>query len=133
MLHECFADEIAVDFPSVARVVDRMRDAFLGERADADVLCAEVSLSPREACAGLVVPFEVPVRVTCLQCGGRGESWTEACDLCGGRGESRIARPVRVSLPPGVSHGARIRFRLRSPNAPSVRVELHVSIRSQVL
>jgi len=30
MTHECFADEIAIDFPSVGRVVDRMRDAFLG-------------------------------------------------------------------------------------------------------
>ena len=45
MPHECFADEIAIDFPSVGRVVPRMRAAFLGERADADVLHAAVSLS----------------------------------------------------------------------------------------
>ena len=36
LTHECFADEIAIDFPSVGNVVDRMRDAFLGERADAE-------------------------------------------------------------------------------------------------
>jgi hypothetical protein len=132
MPHECFADEIAIDFPSVGGVVDRMRDAFLGERADADVLRADVSVSPREAFAGLVVPVEVPVRVTCLQCGGRGETWTEACDLCGGRGDWQQYHGVRVPLPPRVAHGARIRFRLRSPDDSSVRVELHVSIRSQV-
>jgi len=54
MTHECFADEIAIDFPSVGNVVDRMRDAFLGERGDADVLRADVSLSQREALAGRV-------------------------------------------------------------------------------
>ena len=62
MPHECFADEIAIDFPSVGHVVDRMRDAFLGERADGDVVSAEVSLSREEAWHGLVVPLEVPIR-----------------------------------------------------------------------
>ena len=33
MPHECFADEIAIDFPNVELAVERMRDAFLGERA----------------------------------------------------------------------------------------------------
>ena len=49
MMHECFADEIAIDFPSVAPAVERMRDAFLGERAGGEVLRADVSLSPRDA------------------------------------------------------------------------------------
>jgi hypothetical protein len=130
MAHECFADEIAIDFPSVGRVVERMRDAFLGERADADVLRADVSLSQREAVAGLVVPVDVPVRATCLQCGGRGETWTEPCDMCGGSGAARLCYPVRVSVPPGVANGARLRFRLTSPDSPPVRVELRVAIRS---
>jgi hypothetical protein len=132
MLHECFADEIAIDFPSVGRVVDRMRDAFLGERSDADVVHADVSVSPREAYAGLIVPVDVPMTVTCACCGGRGEVWTETCARCAGRGESRRSHAVRVTLPRGVAHGARIRFRLRSPDAPTVRVELRVSIRSHV-
>ena len=55
MTHECFADEIAIDFPSVGNVVDRMRDAFLGESADADVLRAQVWLSQSAALAGHVV------------------------------------------------------------------------------
>src|SRR5207302_5436222 len=62
MPHECFVDEIAIDFPSVGRAVERMRDAFLGE-PDADgVLLTEVSLSPREASGGLLVKVDVPVR-----------------------------------------------------------------------
>lgn len=130
MRYECFADEIAIDFPSVGCVVDRMRDAFLGERVDADVLRAEVSLSQREAFGGLVVSIDVPVRVTCPHCGGRGETWADPCGLCQGTGESRVDCPVRVPVPPGVANGARIRFRLRSPDASSVRVEVRVAIRS---
>ena len=72
MSHECFADEIAIDFPSVGRVVERIRDAFLGQEADGGLLRAEVSLSQREARGGRVVSVNVPIRVTCPDCGGRG-------------------------------------------------------------
>jgi hypothetical protein len=130
MSHECFADEIAIDFPSVGRVVERMRDAFLGKPVDADVLRADVSLSQREAFAGLVVSVNVPVRVTCPHCGGRGETWTEWCHLCRGTGESLLHHPVRVTVPPRVADGARFRFRITSPDASSVRVEVRVAIRS---
>ena len=50
MPHDCFADEIAIDFPSLEPAVERMRHAFLGTRADAsqhhltwDVLFARVN------------------------------------------------------------------------------------------
>jgi hypothetical protein len=130
MSHECFADEIAIDFPSVGRVVERMRDAFLGQSVDADLLRADVSLSQRQAFAGLVVSVSVPVRVTCPHCGGRGETWTEFCALCRGTGESRLHHPVHVTVPPRVADGARFRFRIKSPGASPVRVEVRVAIRS---
>jgi hypothetical protein len=130
MTHECFADEIAIDFPSVGNVVDRMRDAFLGERGDADVVRADVSLSQREALAGRIVLLKVPVRITCPNCGGRGETWTEPCALCLGSGESVFQQALRVSVPPRVADGARVRFRLKSPDAAAIRVELRVAIRS---
>jgi len=130
MSHECFADEIAIDFPSVGRVVERMRDAFLGEGEDTDVLRADVSLSQREAFDGLVVPLSVPVPVTCPHCGGRGETWTEPCHLCSGTGHSLCHQPLRITVPPGVADGACFRFRLKSPDASSVRVQVRVAIRS---
>jgi len=130
MSHECFADEIAIDFPSVGRVVERIRDAFLGEDVDGDVLRADVSLSQREAKHGFVVSLQVPVRVTCPHCGGRGETWTERCDLCRGSGHSTVDQPLRVTLPPRVAHGACFRFRIKSPDAAPVRVEVRVGIRS---
>src|SRR5262249_33880563 len=130
MAHECFADEIAIDFPSVAPAVERMRDAFLGERADRDVLRADVSLSPRAAIHGRVLPLDVRVRATCPHCGGRGETWTEPCRLCDGSGAASLSYPVHVSVPPGVVNGARLRFRVTSPDSPPVRVELRIAVRS---
>jgi hypothetical protein len=129
-MRECFADEIAIDFPSVGPVVDRMRDAFLGEAADAELLTAEVSLSSREALDGRIVPVEVPIRGACTTCGGRGETWTERCPACRGTGDEMFNHLVRVSVPPGVADGACFRFRVSSPHACAVRVEVRVVVRS---
>ena len=49
MSYECFADEIAIDFPSVGAAVERMRDAFLGEPDEHAAVVAQVSVSRREA------------------------------------------------------------------------------------
>jgi predicted RNA-binding Zn-ribbon protein involved in translation (DUF1610 family) len=130
MPYECFADEIAIDFPSVEKVVDRMRDAFLGEHDDDEVMTKEVCLSSREASGGMVVPLEVAVRGTCPTCGGRGESWTERCDSCRGTGDALFRHPVRLTLPAGVADGARFRFRVKSPHTAPVRVEIRIAIRS---
>jgi predicted RNA-binding Zn-ribbon protein involved in translation (DUF1610 family) len=130
MSYECFADEIAIDFPSVGHVIDRMRHAFLGESDDEAPLAAEVCVSSREASGGLIVPLEVPVRGTCPACGGRGEIWTERCSECRGTGDALFRHPVKLTLPAGVADGARFRFRVTSPHAPSVRVEVRVAIRS---
>lgn len=127
---DCFADEIAIDFPSVDHLMARVRDAFLGEPADADTLTTEVSLSRHDARHGVVLPLEVPLRGTCAVCGGRGETWTEPCDACRGTGHMLVRHPLRLSVPPGVAHGARFRFRLSSPHAAPVRVEVRVAVRS---
>ncbi len=132
MPHECFADEIAIDFPSVDRVVERIRDRFLGEPEDDIVLCTEVSLSKFEAWKGHVVPIELPVRATCRRCGGRGETWPEPCVDCAGTGESLSNRSVQVSVPPRVPDGTKLRFRFTSRDATPVRVEVRVAIRSAV-
>jgi len=125
----CFADETAIDFPSVDGAVERMRTAFLGEAGEDAVLSAELSLSRHDARHGLVVPLSVPVRGACPCCGGRGESWTEPCGACHGTGESVFHQPVRLSVPAGVAHGARLRFRVGAPQAAPVRVEVRVAIR----
>jgi hypothetical protein len=130
---ECFADEIDIDFPSVAQLVDRVRDAFLNEPSDREMLNAEVQLSSWEASRGAVVPLEIPLRGLCRTCGGRGESWTEPCGACCGTGDALVHHPVTLSVPAGVVHGARFRFRINAPDAVPVRVEVRVAIKSQGL
>ena len=125
----CFEDETAIDFPSVGGFVDRARDAFLGDDArDSGTVTREVRLSNREARRGTIVPLELPIRGLCGGCGGRGEVWTEPCEACCGSGHSLVRHPIRVSVPAGVSDGARFRFRVSSPHAAPVRVELRVAI-----
>ena len=148
MSRECFADEIAIDFPSVELAVERMRDAFLGKRPGSDVsdvsdvsdfsevdavLRREVLVSRREAWDGLVVPIDVPIRGLCRHCGGHGGTWSEPCADCHGTGTWLQHHPVRVRLPPGVADGARIRFRVSFPGADSVRVEIRIAITNRVV
>jgi DnaJ-class molecular chaperone len=127
---EWLADEIAIDFPSMDRLVERARDAFLGERDQTETLEAEVSLSSGEAFRGAVVPVDVPLRGMCRSCGGRGETWAEPCLPCCGTGHALVRHPVKVLVPPGVTNGARFRFRVSTPHTAAVRVEVRVAIRS---
>jgi hypothetical protein len=126
--HECFADEVDIDFPSVDHLVERVRDAFLNEPTERETLTTEVLISGRDASSGATVPLEVPLRCTCAVCGGRGETWTEPCLTCCGTGNALIHQSVTLSVPPGVAHGARFRFRVKAPDSAPVRVEVRVRI-----
>ena len=123
-----FSDEVAIDFPSVSSVLDRMRDAFFTAEP-AVTLSAEMALTPREAFAGVTMPFDVPLRRTCPRCGGRGEVWTEWCVTCAGLGEVAAAHAVHVHVPAGVSDGDTFRFSLTPPGAPSTVIEVRIAIR----
>jgi hypothetical protein len=135
--HECFADEIAIDFPSAGRVVERiresLRDSFLGEPDVPDVFDTDLPLSPREAFVGLVTPLVVPIRGACPCCGGRGESWAEPCGDCAGSGEALFHHTVSVAVPPGIVDGATFRFRVTSPHTGSVRVRVRISIQPSLV
>ena len=133
MAHECFADEIAIDFPSAGRVIERMRDAFLGESTAHDVFEAELPLSPRQAFAGRVMPLVVPIRGACPCCGGRGESWAEVCLRCAGSGQALFHHTVSVAVPPRVADGATFRFRVTSPHTGSVRVNVRIAIQPSLV
>jgi hypothetical protein len=123
----CFADEVAIDFPSVAPAVDRMRQAFVAdERTEA--LRAAITLSTREAREGTTVPLEVPVRCTCHTCGGRGETWTESCGPCRGSGVELLRHQLQVLVPAGVIDGTRFCFTLTPRHHPPTRIELQVQV-----
>jgi DnaJ-class molecular chaperone len=128
--HDCFADEVAIDFPSVAHLVARVRRSFLadasGERGD--TVKTEICLSSEEAHRGVVVPVMVLLRATCSECGGRGETWAERCQACDGSGHALVPRRLRVTVPPRIIDGSRFHFRLHAQHEPSVHVEVRVAI-----
>lgn len=124
-----FDDEVAIDFPSLRAVVERMREAFVGAASDAGEarqLSAELHLSAREAFDGVTVPLDVPVRKWCVACGGRGEVWSEPCTSCDGSGEALARHPVRLVVPPRVQDGDRFSLSVSAPSAPPTRVEVRV-------
>ena len=122
------SDEVAIDFPSVASVLDRMRHAFFGP-VPAVSLSAEVAVSPHEAFFGTTVPLGIPLRRTCTDCGGRGETWEEWCAACEGEGEVAARHDLQLRVPAGVREGERFRFSVMPPGAPTTVVEVRVSIR----
>lgn len=122
------SDEVAIDFPSVTSVLDRMRHSFFGA-APAASLSAEILLTPQEAFRGVSLPLDIPLRRTCPHCGGRGEVWTEWCLTCAGGGEVETTHAMRLRVPAGVREGARFRFTVEPPGAPTTLVEVRVTIR----
>jgi DnaJ-class molecular chaperone len=125
---EPWDEDVAIDFPSTARVVDRIRASFFGEHGAAG-LVAEISISRDEAQAGADVPLMLPIRRVCPTCGGRGEVWLESCTPCAGSGELVAPRHIRVSLPAGTEDGAHFRFALTSQGAPATAIEIRVIVR----
>jgi hypothetical protein len=125
---DCFADEVVIDFPSVAPAVERMRSAFVdGERGLP--LTAQICLSARQAGAGVTVPLDVPVRTTCRRCGGRGETWSDPCAACAGTGTEVLRHKVNVCVPGHVADGTRFRFSVATRHDPPTRIELLVAVR----
>ena len=123
----CFADEVAIDFPSVDLAVARIRRAFLADERPSQFR-ATVRLSDREARTGATVPLDVPLLCTCGQCGGRGESWTELCERCDGTGAELIRQPLQVTIPAGVNDGACFQFSVTPRQNLTTRIELHVFV-----
>ena len=121
-------DEVAIDFPSVSSVLDRMRSSFFGAAVPAE-LNAEIELSPEEAFWGVSVPMDIPLRQTCPACGGRGEAWDQPCVTCEGDGEVAAQHPMRLRVPAGVRPGARFRFSVMPPGAIPTLVEVRISVR----
>ena len=122
-----FADEVVVDFPSVAPAVERIRHAFAVEE-HARTLTAALEITPREAIEGATVPLDVPVRLTCRGCGGRGETWTLTCATCAGSGVELLLHQVHITVPPGVEDGACFHFSVSPRHDLSTRIELRVLV-----
>ena len=122
-----YGDDAAVDFPSAVPAIERIKAGFLSSDRRLP-LQASLSLSPAEARHGVTVPLDVPLRYTCRQCGGRGESWGDPCAPCEGSGVQFSVDRFRVRVPPGVADHASFRFSLTPRHHPTTRVELLIRI-----
>jgi len=123
-----FADEVAIDFPSLGDKVERMRHAFVESDVPMDRLHAEIRLSRHQAWTGAAVPLEVRVRSTCRGCGGRGEVWGECCQPCEGSGHALQRQLLTVSVPAGVAHGAEFSFSVSPARGPRTRIDVRVAV-----
>ena len=128
LVRTCFADEIAIDFPSIGPAVERVREMFVAPDDHLAALAAHVTVTPRQASKGAIVPLELGLNGLCGGCGGRGESWAEPCGRCAGTGECAEAHHFRLALPAGVADGTRFRFVVTPPTARATRVEVTVSV-----
>lgn len=133
MRQDCFADEVAIDFPSVGRLVERAcaRLVPAAERTETGTMRTDLWVSSDDATRGTVISLAVPIRSTCRECGGRGEIWADPCLTCGGTGGWLEAHPLRVRVPPNIVNGARLRFRMTSAHAAPVRLEVRIVVRHE--
>jgi hypothetical protein len=122
-----FADEVIIDFPSVALAIDRIRRGFLADET-LPRWTTVMRVSSLQARRGVTLPLEVPVHLTCHQCGGRGESWTEPCPDCRGTGTLVLHHVVQVTIPAGVLDGDRFHFTVTPRHHAPSRVELRVLV-----
>ncbi len=124
------ADEVAIDFPSMAPIVARMRAAFFAAAGERGVATrrAEVELTAQQADQGVRVPLELTVPHTCPACGGRGESWTDRCGLCDGSGAGFLSHRLHFRVPPGVRHGTRLRYSVTPPHAFETHIEVRIAV-----
>lgn len=122
-----FADEVVVDFPSVAPAVERIRSAFVADE-HTRTLTAALEITPREAREGATMPLDVPVRCTCRPCGGRGETWMQPCGTCAGSGIELLRHQVHITVPAGVEDGACFHFSVSARHDLSTRIELRVLV-----
>jgi hypothetical protein len=124
---DCLADEVAIDFPSVHNVLDRMRHAFFGDSRDVPA-GPDIAITPQEAFWGATVPLRVPVRRICPDCGGRGEVWGGTCHACAGIGDTSAEHRVHLRIPAGVQDGTRVRFRVAAPGVAETSVLARIVI-----
>ena len=129
--HPVLADEVAVDFPSMRPIVERMCATFVNGDADTDSSVtrhARFELTARQALEGVRLPLDLTVRHTCPACGGRGELHTGPCGLCRGCGTGLLEHRLQVPVPPGVHDGARLRYAVAPPGARKTHVEVRIAV-----
>lgn len=119
--------------PGVQPIEDLLRWLGSGARSTVnprispELMELEVTLTPREAVHGAVVPLVIPVIESCPWCGGFGGGAIR-CLRCGGRGELVREHILRIRIPACVPDGSVIEVPLGGGRVGRPLLRLHVSI-----
>jgi DnaJ-class molecular chaperone len=111
-----FAPEWAEFHPSFDELFERLWGNFemlsrpKSERLES--LTAEVVLDSDDAQHGGRVRVNIPARITCATCGGRGAVGPYECWRCEGHGALAADYPLDIPYPPGVRDGYVVRVPL---------------------
>jgi molecular chaperone DnaJ len=118
--------------PSLEALFDHLRRNFSNletpEAERAEPLNFELILSPEEARQGVLVPFQVPLFLTCIRCGGMGREWLFPCEECGGEGRIIKRDAVHVRVPAGVRDGSVIELSLARLGIHNLWLRVHVRV-----
>ena len=129
--HPVLADEVAVDFPSMRPIVERMLAEFLAGETDTDdpvTRHARFELTARQALEGVRLPLDLMVRHTVppavagANCrAARAGSAADPAPAC-----SSIAFTFRCRQ--ASTDGARLRYALAPPGADRTHVEVRIAV-----
>ena len=123
-----FADEVAIDFPSVAPAIERMRSAFL-----ADEHVEDADRGTRDLAARSARRRDRPARRA--RSGAPAASAADAAKHgrspargCAGSGVELMHHQVHITVPAGVEDGACFHFSVSARHDLSTRIELRVLV-----
>jgi len=118
--------------PSFEALFDRLLRNFGGAAVPkaerAEPLDFQLILSPEEAEAGVVIPFEVPVLRPCPACGGAGRDWFSSCGECDGEGRLVQRELLHVRVPAGIRSGSVIEVSMAGLGVENLWLRLVVRV-----
>jgi molecular chaperone DnaJ len=91
-------------------------------------LNVDLVLSPDQAGAGGVVPFQVPVARPCDRCAGTGRTGFFHCDICEGHGVSWSVARLDIILPAGVPDGTNLPVSMNHLGVRSLFLNVQVRV-----
>jgi DnaJ-class molecular chaperone len=107
-------DEIDRFFSTFENFWMDSRPELFGEwEEDTRDVSLEITLTPAEARKGCEIPLNMPLWVDCRRCRGTGYVRGLICGRCRGSGKEGILKEIRITIPPGMKNGIRIRIPLR--------------------
>jgi molecular chaperone DnaJ len=107
---------------------DILEDFFQGQDGwslERDDRVLEITLTSREAQAGVTVPVDIPWKDQCPRCQGSGLAPFSICSGCRGSGYTHGSRRLTLNIPSGISSGTTQRLCLAN-NHLSIVVRVNV-------